>query len=78
LNRDAWLRLAVAQLYLGDVDGYRRTCARLVERHGTDTDRRTIRMLIRLCLLHPDPGVDPARLAELHERATHTLGDSKQ
>ena len=68
LNRSTWLRLAVLQLYLGDADAYRRTCARLVERHGTDTDRRTIVALIRLCLLDADPGVDPARVAELPRR----------
>ncbi|MCI0459791.1 MAG: tetratricopeptide repeat protein, partial [Gemmataceae bacterium] len=75
LNRNAWLRLAVLQLYLGDVDDYRRTCARLVERHGADDDWRTMVALIRLCLLHPDPGVDPARLAELGKRLTGT-GDN--
>src|SRR5262249_46061283 len=68
LNRTAWLRLAVLQLYFGDVDDYRRTCARLVERHGNETDWRTMVALIRLCLLHPDPGVDPARIAELPRR----------
>jgi serine/threonine protein kinase/Flp pilus assembly protein TadD len=78
LNRNAWLRLAVLQLYFGEVDDYRRTCVRLVERHGTDTDRRTIVTLIRLCLLHPDPGVAPARLAELYERANRQAGDSER
>src|SRR5206468_658505 len=68
LNRSTWLRLAVLQLYLGDAEAYRRTCARLVERHGADADQRTIVALIRLCLLDAAPGVDPARVAELPRR----------
>jgi tetratricopeptide (TPR) repeat protein len=68
LNRRTWLRLAVLQLYFGDQDGYRRTCARLVERHGSSDDWRTIVALIRICVVGADPGLAPSRVAELSKR----------
>src|SRR5207245_2134463 len=45
MNRNAWLRLAVLQLYFKDVEGYRRTCRKLVEQHGQNTDPAIIEML---------------------------------
>ncbi|WP_165073773.1 serine/threonine-protein kinase [Paludisphaera rhizosphaerae] len=67
-NRRTWLRLATLQLYTDDVEGYRRACGRLIERHGSVVDGRTLAMLVRLCLLHADPGVPPERIAELMDR----------
>jgi len=69
-NHAAWLRLAGLQLYLGDVDGYRRTCARVFDRHDATDDRRTLTTLARLYLLHPDSGIDPARIARMRQRPT--------
>jgi tetratricopeptide (TPR) repeat protein len=75
LNRDAWLRLAVLQLHFGDVEDYRRTCGKLTERHGADGNWRTTIALVRLCLLDPDPGVAPDRLAELAKPLPLTPGE---
>jgi tetratricopeptide (TPR) repeat protein len=78
VNRSAWLSLAVLQLYLDDGNGYRQSCRRLVERYGDNANPQIKEVLVRMCLLHPDPGVAPARVAALARQCLKELGSPAQ
>jgi WD40 repeat protein/tetratricopeptide (TPR) repeat protein len=77
-------RLAVLRVNLGDTDGYRRTCAALLEQLKETKDSRAAYHLARICALGPGGLADYApavRLAQQGVAATpkgpwtlHTLG----
>jgi tetratricopeptide (TPR) repeat protein/tRNA A-37 threonylcarbamoyl transferase component Bud32 len=64
-----WQSHAALLLYLGDEDGYRRVCPRMVERFGQATDPKTVDAIVRTCALGPNTLADWSRLAQLAEKA---------
>jgi WD40 repeat protein len=63
-----WHRHAVLRLYVGDIQGYRHACARMLERSEQTTDPELSYEVAHSCLLVPDAAVDPQRLLQLAER----------
>jgi tetratricopeptide (TPR) repeat protein len=70
-----WWRVAVLRLQVGDADGYRRTCAGMLDRFGRTTDASTAEVVARACILAPGALADPSQAAELAERATRAEPD---
>jgi WD40 repeat protein/tetratricopeptide (TPR) repeat protein len=64
-----WQGVAYLRLQLGDREGYRQVCARLLERFGRTTDPRTASQVARLCVLVPNVGADLSRPVQLAETA---------
>jgi tetratricopeptide (TPR) repeat protein len=63
-----WYRSALLRLQLGDRDGYRRACARQLERHANTPDPFTVNIVVWQCVLSPDAGMDLSRVVQLSER----------
>jgi serine/threonine protein kinase/tetratricopeptide (TPR) repeat protein len=59
-----WFEYACLLLLSGDPEGYRQTCAHLMEESGKTLKMRTYH-LARVCTLVPDPGVDSKRVGEM-------------
>jgi len=71
---NAYLRylIALAQLGGGDADGYRKTCAHLLERFGETKDAEAAHLAAWTCILAPSAVADaaaPVRLAETAVRS---------
>jgi tetratricopeptide (TPR) repeat protein len=65
----AWCSHADACLEARHTDAYRRACAELLERFGPNRDPAIAYAVTKSCLKAARPGVDPARLLPLAERA---------
>jgi serine/threonine protein kinase/WD40 repeat protein len=65
----AWYQAALAHLAQGDREGYRRLCARALERFDRTEDPFAAAYLAWAGALDAQAGVDPARLLRLAERA---------
>ena len=66
---ETWYRLGLARLALGDADGYRRTCARLLERVGEGESPHAAYWAARVSVLTPHAAADPAGSVRLAEKA---------
>jgi serine/threonine protein kinase/WD40 repeat protein len=65
-----WYQYASLDFRIGDLAGYRKLCARMLERFGQSKDVRDITILAHACLLGPDALGDSRRALELaQERA---------
>jgi eukaryotic-like serine/threonine-protein kinase len=64
-----WRFQAVARLAAGDVGGYRRVCAAVLERLGKTQDPRTAYVVLETCVLKPDALPGMARLVPVGEVA---------
>jgi serine/threonine protein kinase/Flp pilus assembly protein TadD len=82
-NPGQWAFWAPRLLLAGDADGYRRLCARVIEKLGDTNDPETAYLVARIGTLAPDAVPDPTRLVRIAERAVradplphhlHTLG----
>jgi WD40 repeat protein/serine/threonine protein kinase/tetratricopeptide (TPR) repeat protein len=62
-----WHALALLQLRRGDREGYRKTCADLLERFGQANNFFVLHQVARACVLGPEAGVDRARIVPLAE-----------
>jgi serine/threonine protein kinase/tetratricopeptide (TPR) repeat protein len=62
-----WYRHAVLRLHMGDTQGYRHVCERMLERFGQNSDPELAYELAHSCLLVPDPVVHPQRLLRFAE-----------
>jgi eukaryotic-like serine/threonine-protein kinase len=69
LNRVWYFRPAILRLRSGDVAGYRRTCAALVERLTGAEEMGVLAIVARSCTVAGDSGIDPARSLKLAEKA---------
>jgi len=58
--------------YVGDEDGYRLACQRLLNMLGSTDDRSTLRV-VRSCMIKPGLWVDPEKFAERAENAIATM-----
>ncbi len=61
----SWYEQAHLRLQLGDVQGYRQLCARMLERFGKGAQPNEIAMLAHTCVLGPDALEDEAQVLEL-------------
>jgi tetratricopeptide (TPR) repeat protein len=59
-----WLEYAALLLLTGDEDGYRRACARLIERHGRTKEPSTALALARVCVVGPQSGATPGQMVQ--------------
>ena len=64
-----WAHLAAAQLALGHIDGYRKSCAQLLEHFDQGEGWQDANTVAWFCLLSPDSGVDLARVVQVAEQA---------
>ena len=62
-------QLAAVLIRKGDLEAYRRHCARIVEQFATTTDRYTAERMAKDCLIHPDSGTDLAVVSKLADFA---------
>jgi serine/threonine protein kinase len=62
-----WYRHALLRLQVGDVQGYRQGCLRMVERSEQTNDPELLYELAHSCVLVPDPVVDPQRVLRFAE-----------
>ena len=69
LHRVWYCRPAILRLRSGDVAGYRRACAALVERLTGAEEPGIFAMVARACAVGGDSGIDPARSVRLAEKA---------
>ncbi len=67
------LRLALALLGADDIDGYRRTCADMLDRLGDRDDTEAILALTATCNVVPGSVPDPDRIVRLAEKVNITL-----
>jgi tetratricopeptide (TPR) repeat protein len=65
-----WEALALAQLAIGDTDGYRSTCATMVDRFGSTESLSVAQVVARTGAFSAASGVDPVRLVHLAGKAT--------
>ncbi|HVX13048.1 MAG TPA: serine/threonine-protein kinase [Pirellulales bacterium] len=70
-NHGCWMYAAALHAATGDLDGYRRTCAQMVEQFGDAADAQTAERTAKACLLMPDAlsAADFDRVQELADRA---------
>ncbi len=68
-------QLAALLVTLGDVEGYRRLCQRMVARFADTKDRHTAERTAMACLILPSSGTDLGLIAGLTERA-HKLRET--
>ena len=68
----AWQYRATLRLHLGDADGYRADCRRMVEKFLASERPEEAERAIRTCLLVPDPPVDLALLRDPQHRVMST------
>jgi serine/threonine protein kinase/WD40 repeat protein len=66
---ESWYHAALVHLLRGDADGYRRLCARALQRFDRTEDPFAAVYLARAGTLDAEAKVDPARLLRLAERA---------
>jgi tetratricopeptide (TPR) repeat protein len=66
---ETWHHHLVLRLKAGDLDGYRKACAELVARFGSDGDRETVNFIAWSCALGPDAVADLACLRRSVEAA---------
>jgi WD40 repeat protein/tetratricopeptide (TPR) repeat protein/predicted Ser/Thr protein kinase len=64
----AWHCHALLRLHFGDLEGYRRACAGILERFGDAEDPDTIKLVAQTCVLAPDAVADLPRPVQLAER----------
>jgi tetratricopeptide (TPR) repeat protein len=64
-----WLSHAVLRVYVGDRDGYRRTCTAMLERFGQTTEEEAAVALATACTAGPDALNDFSRVIQLVEKA---------
>jgi WD40 repeat protein/tetratricopeptide (TPR) repeat protein len=72
----AWGLHALLQLQLGDIDGYRETCARMLEKFEKTKDPGTVLMVADACACAPDAVADLERLVPLAERGLANTPES--
>src|SRR5262249_8472000 len=60
---------AMLRYYVGDEDGYRKICGRLLERFGNTPESNEIVNMVYSLTLVPKPVVDPTRLVQMAEAA---------
>jgi WD40 repeat protein len=65
----AWRRLVLLDLHAGDAARYRKTCARLLGRHGETKDADVAGSVAWDCVLAPEATAEPERVVRLAERA---------
>ncbi len=68
-NNEGYHHAACLLVQLGDLEGYRRLCARAVVRFATTKDPFTAERIAKDCLVLPASGVDPALAAKLVDTA---------
>ena len=68
-STSVWAHLAAAQLSLGNMDGYRKSCAYLLEHFDQGELWQDANTVAWFCLLSPDSGVDFARVVQVAEQA---------
>jgi WD40 repeat protein len=61
----SWFEHAYLRLQIGDVQGYRQLCARMLERFGQGGNPNEIAMLAHTCVLGPDALDEESRVMEL-------------
>jgi serine/threonine protein kinase/predicted Zn-dependent protease len=71
-----WYYRACLHLNADDPDGYRRLCARMLERFGDATDPTTGRWVVRVCTLGPDAVADLGRVERIAENTARAAGDA--
>jgi hypothetical protein len=59
---------AIVRAWIGDDEGYRRICQRMLARFGTTTEPRVARRVVQTCLLRPDARLDLPTLKSLRGR----------
>ncbi len=68
-NTRVWVRLAAARVACGDLGGYRRFCARVVEKYGHTRDSETANSVGWVCTFAPDAVPDLGPVVRLVEQA---------
>jgi tetratricopeptide (TPR) repeat protein len=68
-DQTLWEHLGLTLVATGDLDGYRKFCARLMKQYGDETDPRTANALAWACAFAPRPVPDGGRLVALARRA---------
>jgi tetratricopeptide (TPR) repeat protein len=68
-DQTLWEHLGLTLVATGDLDGYRKFCARLMKQYGDDTDPTTANALAWACVFAPRPVPDGERLVALARRA---------
>jgi tetratricopeptide (TPR) repeat protein len=63
----SWHNEVALRSYLGNSDGSRRVCQRMLERFGSTTDAKIARRTLQCCLLEPNAVPDVGVLKPLHE-----------
>jgi hypothetical protein len=71
-----WYEHACLRLLTGDIDGYRRACARIVDHFAGTDDPVTAFFAARACAVVPDGVVDPAQLARWARLSLSAAPDS--
>jgi WD40 repeat protein/tetratricopeptide (TPR) repeat protein/tRNA A-37 threonylcarbamoyl transferase component Bud32 len=75
---NSWFYHALLRIDLGDIDGYRDTCERMLDRWADNADLTTAHRLARACILGPDAVRDLARLVRVADRVVALDPESKQ
>jgi tetratricopeptide (TPR) repeat protein len=70
-----WMQPAPLLLQLGDVEGYRRQCRRMMDRYQDDTDPLNLEKAAKVSLITDGPPDDVRRAARLADRAV-TVGEN--
>ena len=65
----AYHQLPALLLKLGDTEGYRRHCQKLLQKFGDTSDPNIAERTVKACLILPQPGVDFATMSQLADIA---------
>jgi WD40 repeat protein/Flp pilus assembly protein TadD/tRNA A-37 threonylcarbamoyl transferase component Bud32 len=75
---NSWFYHALLRIDLGDIDGYRDTCERMLDRCADNADLTTAHRLTRACVLAPDAAGDPGRLIRMADQVVALDPQRKQ
>ena len=73
-----WYLKACLSLYLGDEDGYRKTCEQMLKKFGKSDNPRELARTAKACLLSANPVEDPEALRKLATSAAKRNAGSPQ
>jgi tetratricopeptide (TPR) repeat protein len=73
-----WYQQAIARLALGDVPGYRRTCADLLRHFAATEEASTASEVIYACAIDPEAGGDPKALVAVARRAVGAFAGNER